>query len=211
VNKRTALFFSAEDLSTGLVGQPVDGILGYDPDSSTKLMARMVLYSSGIKVAPPSTQPSTNVPTVAVAPFDLKPAVDQFAAGWTATNCGNSMEPGFRAEFNGKQGVLVTHPLNPQTGCTLTRQQNLPAGRAVKLLMTVGHAPSGDWDLVVKVDGAEVKKETIGAATSSNGWKEVEVDLSPFSGKNVKIEVINQPNGWAEEVGYWDEIKLKLN
>ena len=90
------------------------------------------------------------------------------------------MQPGFRAEHNGRKDVLVTHPLNPQTGCTLSRQQTVPAGRPVKLALTVGHAPNGDWDLIVKIDGTEVKKETIGPATSSGGWKEVEVDLQPF-------------------------------
>jgi hypothetical protein len=213
VNKRTVAFLSPEDLSTGLVGQPVDGVLGYDPDSSTKLMAHMLLHAAGIKIAPASTQPAgANAAKVAaIAPFDLKPHVDKFAAGWTATNCGNAMEPGFREQLNGKQSVLVTHPLNPQTGCTLSRQQTVPAGRPVKLVLTVGHSPKGDWDLIVKVDGAEVKKETIGPATSTGGWKDVEVDLQPFGGKSVKIELINQPTGWNEEAAYWDEIRFKLN
>lgn len=214
LGKRTAAFLSPEDISTGLVGQPVDGVLGYDPESSTKLMAHMILHAANIKVAPPSTQPAGaggGGTVAAAAPFDLKPHVDKFAAGWSAANCGNAMEPGFREEYNGKQGVLVTHPLNPQTGCTLSRQQTVPAGRPVKLVVTVGHSPSGDWDLIVKVDGVDVKKETIGPATSSGGWKEVEVDLQPFGGKSVKIELINQPTGWNEEAAYWDEIRFKLN
>jgi hypothetical protein len=56
-----------------------------------------------------------------------------------------------------------------------------------------------------------VKKETIGPATSTGGWKDVEVDLQPFGGKSVKIELINQPTGWNEEAAYWDEIRFKLN
>jgi len=42
---RTGVYFSAEDLSVGLVGQPVDGIVGYQPDLATKLMERMILAS----------------------------------------------------------------------------------------------------------------------------------------------------------------------
>ncbi len=34
-NGRNAVFYSREDLSGGLVGEPVDGIIGYSPESST--------------------------------------------------------------------------------------------------------------------------------------------------------------------------------
>jgi Domain of unknown function (DUF4159) len=43
INGRIAVYFSAEDISVGLVGQSVDGIVGYDPDTATALMERMLL------------------------------------------------------------------------------------------------------------------------------------------------------------------------
>jgi hypothetical protein len=46
VGNRVVVFFSREDLSAGLVGQPVDGILGYDPRSSTAIMRRIILYAT---------------------------------------------------------------------------------------------------------------------------------------------------------------------
>ena len=46
---RVALFFSREDLSAGMVGQPVGGILGYDPATATEIMRRVVLYACGTK------------------------------------------------------------------------------------------------------------------------------------------------------------------
>lgn len=45
INGRMAVFFSREDLSVGLVGQPVDGIYGYEPQSATTLMSKMLSYS----------------------------------------------------------------------------------------------------------------------------------------------------------------------
>jgi hypothetical protein len=47
---RIAAYFSREDLSAGLVGEPVDGVIGYDPDTATAIMQNIVL-----SVAPPST------------------------------------------------------------------------------------------------------------------------------------------------------------
>jgi hypothetical protein len=45
VNGKVKVLFSAEDLSAGLVGQPVDGIAGYDPKSASALMANIILYA----------------------------------------------------------------------------------------------------------------------------------------------------------------------
>lgn len=61
---RVGVFFSAEDISGGLVGEPVDGILGYDPDSATALMEKMLLYaqSGGNPVPPPTTEPAATGP-----------------------------------------------------------------------------------------------------------------------------------------------------
>jgi len=44
---RTALFYSAEDLTEGLVGQPIDGIYGYSPQIATSLMANIVTFAIG--------------------------------------------------------------------------------------------------------------------------------------------------------------------
>lgn len=49
VNGRVAVIFSREDISGGLVGQPVDGVLGYDPDTATNLMRNILLYATGGK------------------------------------------------------------------------------------------------------------------------------------------------------------------
>jgi len=45
IGGRIGVFYSAEDISAGLVGQPVDGIVGYSPDSATALMEHMILYA----------------------------------------------------------------------------------------------------------------------------------------------------------------------
>jgi len=43
VGGRTAVFCSPEDLSVGLVGQPVDGIIGYSPATATAIMSNIVV------------------------------------------------------------------------------------------------------------------------------------------------------------------------
>ncbi len=40
------IFLSQEDLSVGLVGQPVDGIYGYEPKTATAIVANIILSAS---------------------------------------------------------------------------------------------------------------------------------------------------------------------
>jgi hypothetical protein len=58
-NGRVVVFYSKEDLTAGLVGQPVDGIVGYTPATATDLMQRIVLYAESSKPHPASAQSST--------------------------------------------------------------------------------------------------------------------------------------------------------
>jgi hypothetical protein len=44
INKRLSVIYSPDDLSVGIVGQPVDGIIGYDPESATRLMAKVLEF-----------------------------------------------------------------------------------------------------------------------------------------------------------------------
>lgn len=45
VNNRTAVYYSRLDLSAGIVGQPTDGIIGYDPAVATAIMTNLVVAS----------------------------------------------------------------------------------------------------------------------------------------------------------------------
>jgi hypothetical protein len=45
VGGRVAVFYSPQDVSVGLVGQPIDGVAGYVPDDATKVVADVVAYA----------------------------------------------------------------------------------------------------------------------------------------------------------------------
>jgi hypothetical protein len=46
INDHIGLFFSREDLSCGLVGQPIDGITGYTPASSLEILDSILMYAA---------------------------------------------------------------------------------------------------------------------------------------------------------------------
>lgn len=62
LGKRTAIFYSREDLSAGLVGEPVDGIIGYSPQTATEIMRNILLYAPP-KPPGPATAPATTEPS----------------------------------------------------------------------------------------------------------------------------------------------------
>jgi hypothetical protein len=139
---------------------------------------------------------------------DLSEAIAKFAPGWSVTKCGEDMDPGLREELRGRANVLVTHPLNEEIGCVLSRTVELPRGRSSMLKLVVGHDARGDWDLIIRVNGEQVLRKTIGPDTTTVGWTDLTVDLSPYAGRSVKIELINEPTGWRYEAAFWGEIAL---
>ena len=153
------------------------------------------------------TQEETALITVTTGK-NISEAVAKFAPGWKVARCGPDMEPGLYAEMQGKKNVLVTHPLDHNTGCVLSNKIKIPDGKKTTLRLVIGHHPQGDWTLLVKADGKELLKTPVDKETAKDGWMETEVDLSEYAGKEVNLELVNQPTGWVFEAGYWAEIKL---
>jgi hypothetical protein len=137
--------------------------------------------------------------TVATAPGHMKAAVEKFAPGWTLADCGSEMDPGLRAEWQGRKNVLVTHPLDRDTGCVLSKTVDIPAGRKTSLRVVVGHDPQGDFDLVVRANGRQILRKPVSKDTTTDGHWLTEV---------INLELVNQPTGWSYEAAYWVEISV---
>jgi hypothetical protein len=143
-------------------------------------------------------------------PVDLSKAVTEFAPGWSVDNCGDFMTPGLLDSFRGKSRVLLTHPADRETPCTLSKTVDVPAGARTALTVIVSHHQNGDWQLALKVDGQQrYATKTVSAETCPpDGWLPVEFDLSDWAGQTVKLELVNQATDWRYEGGYWGEIKI---
>ena len=135
-------------------------------------------------------------------------AFEAWAPGWKMADCGKDMDPGLRKELAGRENVFVTHPLNRAIGCVLSRKVAVPAGKKTALRLEVGHDERGDWDLLVRVDGKEVLRKTVGKDTAPNTWMEATVDLSAWAGKEVRLELVNQPTEWSWEAAFWSKIEI---
>ncbi len=59
VKGRTAVLFSREDLSTGMVGEPIGGVIGYTPKSATAIVQHILSSLAPAKVEPkPADKPA---------------------------------------------------------------------------------------------------------------------------------------------------------
>ena len=203
VNKRTAIIFSAEDLSTGLTGQPIDGILGYVPASASQLMSYALLYAAGVRPPPAPEAPKPEA-------FNLAEALEKFAPGWTGTGCFKLNDPGFKEQLAGRENAIVTTALDAKNTVILSKQQGVPPGRITTLNLVVGHPDKGSWDLSVRADDQEIYKAPVNRETSLNGWREISVDLSSFAGKEIKLELVQIPSpGAADKSAWWGLIKIQ--
>ncbi|MBI3856222.1 MAG: hypothetical protein HY293_11085 [Planctomycetes bacterium] len=115
-------------------------------------------------------------------------SVEAVAGGWRLMNCKPELQK--TVSVAGKDNVLRTTEESTSKQPTLRRMVDATAsGPVVKA--TVGHLPGEAWTLVVRVEGKDVESKTISAETSKEGWVEVSVDLSPFAGKSVLVELIS--------------------
>ena len=55
--------------------------------------------------------------------------------------------------------------------------------------------PSSEWELVVKADGKVLLQKIIGKETTTDGWLKVKVDLTDYSGKSVRLDLLQQATG----------------
>ena len=59
------------------------------------------------------------------------------------------------------------------------------------LQTTVSHHPHGDWELRVKVNGKIISKAEVSSKTVIDEWLTHEVDLSPYAGKQINLQLEN--------------------
>ncbi len=139
----------------------------------------------------------------------IQEGMDQYFPGWKILKCGKDMDPGF-PERDG-QIVLMTHPWNKTEPCILSRDLEIAKGKTTILKLNVGSHEAGkfDWRLLVKVNGKQIFDSIIGTGQYNKRWNEIKVDLSSYAGQKIKLELLNQAEGWMCEAGYWKTIEVE--
>jgi hypothetical protein len=116
----------------------------------------------------------------------------------------------------GKTNVFVTHPRSEAMPCRILFTAKVPKGKRTTLNLEVGHVTGSAWELVVNIDGFEKLNKQVGdPPNAESNWRDYSVDLTPFAGKSVQIELLHkqgkstvegQP---ADHHAYWRPIEIK--
>ena len=102
-----------------------------------------------------------------------------------------------------------THPIKRGVPSALSRKLEVPKGKKTVLRAVVSHHSHGDWELRVKVDGKIISKAEVSSKTTTDEWLTHEVDLIALrEEKTVDLQLENNPTGWMNEWGYWNEVKV---
>ena len=112
-------------------------------------------------------------------------------------------------DYLGRKNVLMLHPFGDdrKKPARLTREMTLPADKPVKLKFSAASHRDGDWQLVVSVDGKEMKRQTIDHA--GDAWKKVELDLAAWKGRKVSLSLENHATDWLYEFSYWADVRVE--
>ena len=118
--------------------------------------------------------------------------------------------PRKRVDFAGRTNVLELHPFDGEKRsqpAALVRSLAVPAEAPGSLVFDCAAHSRGDWDLVVRVDGREVKKQRI--APGEPRWNRVSIPLDPWKGRTVDVRLENHPSGWMYEFSYWSDLRVE--
>ena len=60
----------------------------------------------------------------------------------------------------------------------------------------------------MNVGGETVHRGIVDGRTAPDGWLELSIDLTPWAGRRVELELHNHPDDWAWEFGYWGRVAV---
>ena len=146
-------------------------------------------------------------PRTANDPAQFASVLAEVAPGFTTNAVGEGGLVLLREHY-GRSGVVRTHPLEQGRACVLTRTVDLPAGKKSRLRLSVSHDPRGDWQLIVRANGKQLFDGVISEQTTEKNWSDLEIDLTPYAGQTVRLELDNHPNDWSFEFGYWGNVEI---
>ncbi|MCK4886027.1 MAG: ADP-ribosylglycohydrolase family protein, partial [Planctomycetes bacterium] len=143
--------------------------------------------------------------------------IDEFAPGFKVRYCGNviratnkKVDIGIKKEIKGKKNVLVTLPMDFNTGCIIKKTFVAPKGKTT-LRLNVSREMDGYWQLLVQCNGTQIFSKNINKDSAPDGFCDIDVDLSQYAGREITLELVNQPACWRNSINftaYWNNIEI---
>lgn len=147
------------------------------------------------------------LPRASTDPTQFASILGEVAPGFTTDAVGEG-GVALLAEHAGRKAVVRTHPVSGDKSCTLSRAIDVPASKKTRLEIDVSHDPRGDWQLVVRLNGAQAQAVEVSNKTCPNGWRTTSIDLTKLAGQTVDVELASIATGWSYEFAYWGRVEI---
>ena len=122
-------------------------------------------------------------------------------------------EPKF-ISWKGKEDVIKTTLQNENSSVLILGNVIIPEGKKSNLTLSVSCGEDGEWELEIMTEPEFILypelifKEKINAKTLTNGWKEIQYDLTKYAGSEVEIQIKQTAGEIQESHAYWSNIKI---
>ncbi len=144
----------------------------------------------------------------------VQKSLDLMFPGWKTTPNGSNTKSGAGIVQGWGQQIacLRTQPPKEGAAVTLYRSMEIPAGRP-SLHFDVSYDHSGEFKLIVRVDGAELLSCVLAHDPKTDKGKfpnmrPIDVPLEKWAGKTVKVELVNQSTGNPQGGALWNDIHI---
>jgi len=162
---------------------------------------------------PPTGNRFTKEEMAQMASFSLASAFEKKFPGnpWglTTGSCGTKKNPGFRDEYNGRENVIASIPLEGSRNFNFGVRRKLQGPKKYKLVLEVGHEKGHSWRLIVDHVHAgahdRVLMEDINDETATDGWKTFEIDL-PKQHHRMQLQITSWYDEEDKAPAYWSKI-----
>lgn len=86
--------------------------------------------------------------------------------------------------------LVMTAKVDPANEVRLLQVIDVPQGRKTTLQLKYANQKDRRWKLSVRADSQQVLEQDVEEPGSTNGWRETTIDLTPFAGKRIPIQLI---------------------
>ncbi len=142
--------------------------------------------------------------------IQLAESFNTWSGGWDLESCWMGANVGIFGKYLGRDNIFMTHPLQEQP-CTISRAFTLPSGTP-KLHLEVSAwnaCDRADFVLCVYAGSEKLYESVICFDDPQNPWKQIDIDLTAYSGKVTELRIETAANGWACEGAFWDKIEIR--
>jgi len=120
-------------------------------------------------------------------------------------------EPKF-ISWKGKDDVIKTTLNNENNPVLIVGNVIIPEGKKSHLSLSVSCEDDGEWVLEIILeeilDLKSIFKEKINAKTLTNGWREIQYDLTKYAGTEMEIQITQSAGEINKSHAYWNNITI---